>query len=61
VAEAVGMESRPLGRIMKAARVQAQNVRRGGVKARRYTFDLKLKIEEILATESDESDRGKAD
>jgi len=55
------MESRPLGRIMKAARVQAQNVRRGGVKARRYTFDLKLKIEEILATESDESDRGKAD
>jgi hypothetical protein len=49
VAEAVGMESRPLGRIMKEAGVQAQNVHRGGVKARRYTFDLKPKIEELLA------------
>ena len=49
VAEAVGMESRPLGRLMKEAGVQAQNVHRGGVKARRYTFDLKPKIEELLA------------
>ncbi len=48
VAEAVGMESRPLGRFMKEAGVQAQNVHRGGVKARRYTFDLKPKIEELL-------------
>jgi hypothetical protein len=30
---------------MKEAGVQAQNVHRGGVKARRYTFDLKPKIE----------------
>jgi hypothetical protein len=49
VAEAVGMESRPLGRIMKEVGVQAQNVHRGGVKARRYTFDLRERIEEILA------------
>lgn len=48
VAEAVGMESRPLGRIMKEAGVQAQNVHRSGVKARRYTFELKEKIEGML-------------
>lgn len=48
VARSVGMESRPLGRLMKEAGVQAQNVHRGGVKARRYTFDLKEKIEELL-------------
>lgn len=48
VAEAVGMESRPLGRVMAAAGIQAQNVHRGGVKARRYTFDLKPKIERML-------------
>lgn len=48
VAEAVEIESRPLGRIMEEAGVQAQNIHRGGVKARRYTFDLKPKIEEML-------------
>jgi len=48
VAEAVGMESRPLGRLMKEAGVQAQNVHRGGVKARRYTFELREKIERML-------------
>ena len=58
VAEAVGMESRPLGRIMKEAGVQAQNVHRGGVKARRYTFDLKERIEEILAAGELEGEGG---
>jgi len=53
VAEAVGMESRPLGRIMKEAGVQAQNVHRGGVKARRYTFDLKPTIEKIFSEARD--------
>lgn len=48
VAETVGVESRPLGRIMKAAGVQAQSVHRGGVKARRYTFELREKIEKML-------------
>jgi hypothetical protein len=48
VGEAVGMESRPLGRLLKAVGMEAQNVRRDGVRARRYTFDLKEKIEELL-------------
>ena len=33
---------------MKAAGIQAQNVHRGGVKTRRYTFELKEKIEGML-------------
>ena len=48
VAEKLGVESRPLGRLMKEAGVQAQNVHRGGVKARRYVFGLKEKIEAVL-------------
>lgn len=40
IAEAVGMESRPLGRLMKAEGLEAKNVRRDGKRARRYTFDL---------------------
>lgn len=40
VAEAVGMESRPLGRMMKAAGLEARNVRREGVKGRRYTLEM---------------------
>jgi len=48
VAEKLGVESRPLGRLMKEAGVQAQNVHRGGVKARRYVFALKEKIEAML-------------
>ena len=40
IAEAVGMESRPLGRLMKAEGLEAKNVRRDGERARRYTFDL---------------------
>jgi len=40
VAEAVGMESRPLGRLMKAEGLEARNVHRGGVKARRYTLEM---------------------
>ncbi|MDF0591669.1 hypothetical protein [Candidatus Methanocrinis natronophilus] len=48
VAEAVGMESRPLGRLMAAAGIQAVNCHRGGVKARRYVFELRERIEERL-------------
>lgn len=48
VAEAVGMESRPLGRIMKEAGVQAVKCHRGGIQARRYTFELKERIEELI-------------
>lgn len=47
VAKKMGMESRPLGRIMKEAGIQAVNCHRGGVKARRYTFDMKEKIERM--------------
>jgi hypothetical protein len=36
VSEAVGMESRPLGRLLAAKGLEAKNVRRGGVRARRY-------------------------
>lgn len=45
VAEAVGMESRPLGRLMAAEGLQAALTGTGNNKARRYTFDLKEKIE----------------
>lgn len=48
IAEDLGVESRPLGRIMKEAGIQAVNCHRGGKKARRYTFELKEKIEEML-------------
>ena len=48
VGEAVGMESRPLGRLLKAVGMEAQNVRRDGVRARRYTFELREKIEGML-------------
>ena len=40
VAEAVGIDSRPLGRLMKAEGMEARNVRRGGKMARRYTLDM---------------------
>lgn len=48
VGEAVGMESRPLGRLLKAVGLEAVNVRRDGVRARRYTFELKERIEGVL-------------
>lgn len=48
VAEAVGMESRPLGRLLKAAGIENTNCWRDKVKARRYVFDLKEKIEGML-------------
>jgi len=47
VAEAVGMESRSLGRIMKEEGIQAVKCHRDGVQARRYTFELREKIEEM--------------
>ena len=56
VAEAVGIEARPLGRMMKAAGLQAKNTTRNGVTDRYYIFDLKPKIEELIAAESDERD-----
>ena len=48
VAEAVGMESRPLGWLMSVAGFRAINGTRGGKKARRYTFEMREKIEEML-------------
>jgi len=48
IADDLGVESRPLGRIMSAAGLQARNVRRGGKRVRRYTFDLRERVEEVL-------------
>lgn len=61
VAEAVGMDSKRLGTLLGREGIKARSVHRGGKKARRYTFDMREEIEEILAAESDESDRGTAD
>jgi hypothetical protein len=47
VAEVAGIESRPFGVLMRAAGVQAINCHRGGKKARRYTFELREKIEKL--------------
>jgi hypothetical protein len=49
VAEAVGIESRPLGRLMKAEGLQAKLTGTGNRKVRRYTADMKEKIEELIA------------
>ena len=57
VAVAVGMKSRPLGRIMKAVGLQAVKCHRGGVQARRYTFELKEKTEEAARSNSISSSR----
>jgi hypothetical protein len=48
VADAIGTESRPLGRDMREAGFENVVCRRDGVQARRYTFELKPKIEEAL-------------
>ena len=48
VAEHVGMESRPLGRLMSLEGLQAKLTGTGNNKVRRYTFELKEKIEEML-------------
>lgn len=45
VAEVVGGHPKHLGRWLKAEGLEAQNVRRGGTRARRYTFELKEKLE----------------
>jgi hypothetical protein len=58
VAEAVGIESRPLGRMMKATGLQAKNTTRNGVTDRYYLFDLKERIEEILAAGELEGEGG---
>lgn len=48
IAQEVGMDKRPLGRLMKSAGVQAKNTTRGGVTARYYTLDLLQQIEKLL-------------
>lgn len=48
VADHVGMEAKPLGRVLREAGIENVVCRRDGVQARRYTFDLKPKIEEAL-------------
>jgi hypothetical protein len=45
VAEAVGMESRPLGRSLREAGFENVVCRRDGKQARRYTFDMKERLE----------------
>jgi hypothetical protein len=47
VAEVEGIDSRPFGVLMRAAGVQAVNCHRGGKKARRYTFELRERIEKL--------------
>jgi hypothetical protein len=48
IAAIVGMESRPLGQLLKAAGIENVVCRRDGKQARRYTLELKPKIEEVL-------------
>jgi hypothetical protein len=48
IAQEARIESRPLGRLMKEAGVQAKSTKRGGVPARYYTLELRERIEEIL-------------
>ena len=48
VALKAGLDKRPLGRLMKEAGFPNTNCWRGGVKARRYIFDLKEKMEAAL-------------
>lgn len=55
VAQAVGIEAKPLARIVKAAGIQAKNTTQKGITDQFYTFDLREKIEELLADEGDES------
>ncbi len=50
IAEIVGGHPKHLGRWLKEAGLEAKNVRRGGTRARRYTFDLKEKIQELQAS-----------
>jgi len=56
VADHVGMESRPLGTQLREAGLENTVCRRAGVQARRYTFGLKPKIEEVLKAEERASD-----
>ena len=49
IAAIVGMESRPLGVCMSGIGVQAVKCHRGGVQGRRYVFELREKIEELIA------------
>jgi len=55
VAEAVGIEAKPLGWIVKAAGIQTKNTTQKGITDQFYTFDLREKIEELLSDEGDES------
>lgn len=48
VAEHVGMKSRPLGRLMSLEGLQAKLTGTGNRKVRRYTADMKEKIEGML-------------
>ncbi len=48
VAEHVGMKSRPLGRLMSLEGLQAKLTGTGNNKVRRYTADMKEKIEGML-------------
>lgn len=49
VAEVVGMETRPMGRILSAHDIRATKTRRDGKQGRFFTFELKEKIEELIA------------
>ena len=51
----MGIEAKPLGRMVKAAGIQAKNMTQKGVTDQFYTFDLRESIEELLADEGDES------
>jgi len=48
VAEAVGMETRPMGRLLSKHGIQATKTHRNGKQGRFFTFDLGKKIEEML-------------
>jgi hypothetical protein len=39
-----------LGRWLKAEGLEDQNIRRGGTRARKYTFELKKRVEELLGS-----------
>jgi len=48
VAEATGMETRPMGVLLKKHGIEAKSTRRDGLAGRYFVFDLKDRIEELL-------------
>jgi len=48
VAEATGMETRPMGVLLKRHGIEAKSTRRDGLAGQYFTFDLRDRIDELL-------------